>query len=89
MMPVKPHLISECLSELNYKKVLIWPSINEDYLKTNEFNIVVQVNGKKRTLIKTKSEINEKDLIKEINQEGFIIFVFVIVEILERHHLLS
>ena len=47
MMPVMPHLISECLSELNYKKVLIWPSINEDYLQDKEVEIVIQINGKK------------------------------------------
>ena len=31
-----------------------------------EFNIVVQINGKKRTLIKTKSEMDEKDLLNQI-----------------------
>ena len=76
MLPVVPHFASECLNDLNYDEKIAWPNINEDYLKINEFNIVVQINGKKRTLIKTKSEINEKDLIKEINQnkqiENFI-----------------
>ena len=76
MLPVVPHFASECLNDLNYNEKIVWPNINEDYLKIDEFNIVVQINGKKRTLIRTKSEINEKDLIKEINQnkqiENFI-----------------
>ena len=38
------------------------------HLKTTEFNIVVQINGKKRTLMKTKKELNDKDLINEVRK---------------------
>ena len=72
MMPVMPHLISECLSELNYKKVLIWPSINEDYLQDKEVEIVIQINGKKRNLITVEKDIGEKSIIEKIKNEKLI-----------------
>ena len=72
MMPVMPHLISECLSELNYKKVLIWPSINEDYLQDKEVEIVIQINGKKRNLITVEKDIGEKSIIEKIKNGKLI-----------------
>ena len=50
----------------NYKKKDLhlqnWPSFQEALLKQEEFNIVIQVNGKKRSILKAKGEIGEKYL---------------------------
>ena len=69
MNPVLPHLISECLSNLNVKNTTTWPKINEKYLEEKSVNIVVQIDGKKRGLIKCNKNILEKDLIKIINEK--------------------
>ncbi len=66
MLPVAPHLASECLDEINFKKELRWPNVNTDYLSQVEFNIVIQINGKKRGLIKTDKELDEKILLSKI-----------------------
>jgi len=66
MLPITPHLASECLNDLNYNKIHNWPKVNNDYLKPENFNIVVQINGKKKALIKTENEILEKDLIEKV-----------------------
>ena len=66
--PVLPHLISECLSCLNVKNMTTWPDIDEKFLEQKKVNIVVQVNGKKRGLIKCEKDILEKDLVKIINE---------------------
>jgi len=66
--PVLPHLISECLSCLNVKNMTVWPDIDEKFLEQKKVNIVVQVNGKKRGLIKCEKDILEKDLVKIINE---------------------
>jgi leucyl-tRNA synthetase len=68
MMPITPHLASECISELHFDKVISWPEIDSKYLKSKEYNIVVQLNGKKRGLILTEKSIEEKDLIKKIKE---------------------
>ena len=68
MLPITPHLANECLSELLNNKSYSWPKIKEEYLKKKEQNIVIQINGKKRSLILTENNIEEKDLIKKIRE---------------------
>ena len=68
MLPVTPHLANECLDELNFHEKIEWPEINKDYLSQVEFNIVIQINGKKRAIIKTDKEIEEKILLSKINE---------------------
>ena len=72
MNPILPHLISECLSNLNVKNTMIWPDIVEKYLEQESVNIVVQIDGKKRGLVECKKDILEKDLIKIINEKDEI-----------------
>jgi len=68
MLPIVPHLASECLSEISNDKIFNWPEIDKKYLKTKKINIVVQINGKKRSLISTESSLTEKDLIEKIKK---------------------
>ena len=64
--PVMPHLTNECLDELNVKERNEWPKADERFLKKDSFNVVIQVNGKKRDLMNFHKDINEKDLLFEI-----------------------
>ena len=64
--PVMPHLTNECLDELNVKERDKWPKADERFLKKDSFNVVIQVNGKKRDLMNFNKDINEKDLLFEI-----------------------
>ena len=59
--PILPHIINECLEEMNFEKNLSWPLIEEKYLETAKIDYVIQINGKKRSLINA-----EKDLKKEL-----------------------
>ena len=70
MRPVLPHLITECLFNLNIKDVNMWPEIDQKYLVEKFVNIVVQINGKKRSLINCKKDISESDLIKIIDDNA-------------------
>ncbi len=72
MNPILPHLISECLSNLNVKNTTIWPDIDEKYLEQKSVNIVIQIDGKKRGLIECKKDILEKDLVKIVNEKSEI-----------------
>ena len=40
MMPIIPHLTSECLSKIDKKRELAWPILNKDYLDSEEKEIV-------------------------------------------------
>ena len=68
MIPIVPHLATECLNEISDSKTYTWPVINNEYLNNKIFDIVVQINGKKRGLISTKKNFGEKNLIEKIKQ---------------------
>ncbi len=68
MLPVTPHLASECLGEIKTDRDYIWPEIDNKYLQSKKYNIVIQINGKKRSLILTEESIEEADLIKKIKK---------------------
>ena len=68
MIPIVPHLATECLNEVSGSKTYTWPTINNKYLNNKIFDIVVQINGKKRGLISAKKSFEEKNLIEEIKQ---------------------
>jgi len=68
MIPIVPHLACECLNEISNKNNYTWPKIDNKYLQNKIFDIVVQINGKKRALISTEKSLNEKDLIEKIKQ---------------------
>jgi len=72
MMPVTPHLANEYLEKFNYQKEFKWPEINEKFIVNENYEIVIQVNGKKRNTISTKKDVTENELIKKIQSGKFI-----------------
>ena len=68
IMPIIPHFSNECLEMLSVKNVK-WPSYDLSLIKENEISIVVQINGKKRALIKTIPDDSEENLFKIIEKE--------------------
>ena len=51
---------------MNIKERDHWPKVNEKFLKKESYNVVIQINGKKRDLMNFNKDINEKDLLLEI-----------------------
>ncbi len=66
MSPVMPHFANECLEVLNIKEKIIWPSYNKNLIQEDEVNIVVQINGKKREIIRSQRGVTEEGLVKLI-----------------------
>ena len=54
------------------KKNIKWPKYDESIIEEDFVNIVVQINGKKRGLIKTKKNINENEVLENIKKENNI-----------------
>ena len=63
--PVIPHFANQCLKEIGTKN-LAWPVFDEAILKEEHINIVIQINGKKRGLLKTKPNVSEENLLASI-----------------------
>ena len=63
MLPVIPHFSNECIELLKGTSSLEWPKVDKQLLIEENINFVIQINGKKRGLIKADRGISEEDLI--------------------------
>ena len=62
MTPVIPHFTNECIGNLISEKNLKWPKVDKKYLNIKKYTIIVQINGKKRSILKAKNDMDEKYL---------------------------
>ena len=70
--PVIPHFANECLLDLGFKENIDWPKYDENLLDEEKINIVIQINGKKREVIKVKKDTNEKEILTIIKNNDKI-----------------
>ena len=69
LLPVLPHFANECLENLKRKGNIIWPKFDSKLTIDDEIAFVVQINGKKRGLILSKRDTNQKQLFEKIMKE--------------------
>ena len=66
--PFTPHIASECW-EKNFENQKIhtstWPKFDEKIIKEEKINIVVQINGKKRTMLITETDQDQEIIFKK------------------------
>ena len=72
MMPVIPHLATECIEKFNFNKNIVWPSVDQKYLHQEMNDIVIQVNGKKRGIISIQQDSQEKEIIELVEKRQLI-----------------
>ena len=66
LMPFVPHIASECLFELegkNFYHSNEWPAFDKSLLEEKNVTFVIQINGKKRGLLSTIKNIEEKEVV--------------------------
>ena len=64
MYPILPHLVSECIKDIQKIDAISWPVEQKEYLEEKYVNIVIQINGKKKSLIKVEKNLSEKILLE-------------------------
>ena len=69
MFPILPHLVSECLKEIKKDKDVTWPVAQKKYLEEKYVNIVIQINGKKKSLIQIEKDMDDKILIENVKKD--------------------
>ena len=69
MMPLVPHFASECLEDLKITSKVEWPIADKKILMSKEIDMVIQINGKKRSIINCKKGIKEESLMKIIKED--------------------
>ena len=68
--PIIPHFSNECLEKLKISTEAIeWPKIDQKYLEQEIFNIVTQINGKKRKVFSISKSVDKKTLIENIKKD--------------------
>ena len=69
MYPILPHLVSECIKDFQKIDSVLWPSAQKEYLEDKFVNIVIQINGKKKSLIRVEKNLNEKVLLENVKKD--------------------
>ena len=70
MSPIVPHFAAECYENLkNDNKDLSWPSVDEKNLEEENVNIVIQINGKKRSIINVGVNLDENKIISIVKDD--------------------
>ena len=64
--PAIPHFVFECLEDLKIEDKIYWPKAEEKYLNEDTIDYVVQINGKKRAILKEKRDIDEESLLNKV-----------------------
>jgi leucyl-tRNA synthetase len=70
--PIFPHLIEEIWEKTghNYSvHMQAWPKVNKEYLKEEEVEIPVQINGKVRGRLKVSRDISEDEIRQKVLSE--------------------
>ena len=73
MLPIVPHFASECIKLLNIKEnEILWPSYDEEIIIDKLINLVVQINGKKRSLLKIERNLSEQTIFDIVKKDKYI-----------------
>ena len=62
-LPIIPHFASECLEDIGFQNKYNWPKHDEKALEEETISIVVQINGKKRSILNTKKGLGETEIL--------------------------
>jgi leucyl-tRNA synthetase len=65
MNPFIPHFSNECLNTINEDQIK-WPKVSKGDLIEEDINFVVQINGKKRAILKIKRDVVEEEILEII-----------------------
>ena len=69
MSPFIPHFSAECLNNLNEGKIN-WPNVSKEELIEEEINFVLQINGKKRAILKVNKNLDESSILDQIKSNN-------------------
>ena len=57
---------------MNFEKNLSWPLIEEKYLEATKIDYVIQINGKKRSLINAEKDIKQELLFELVKKDEIL-----------------
>ena len=70
--PILPHIINECQEGMGYKNNNLWPTIEKKYLENKTIDYVIQINGKKRSVIKAEIDLRQELLFELVKKDKLL-----------------
>ena len=77
MVPIIPHFASECLELNKFQLNGNWPSYDNKFLIEEKIKYVIQINGRKRSLIEFDRDTDEKALLELVKKEKSLSKYFI------------
>ena len=73
MLPITPHIANECLERIRISKEDIkWPEITKEFIENKTSKVVIQINGKKRSIIEVEKNLDENSIINKIKSDKLV-----------------
>ena len=73
MLPITPHIANECLERIKISKEDIkWPEITKEFIENKTSKVVIQINGKKRSIIEVEKNLDENSIINKIQTDKLV-----------------
>tara|TARA_B100000900_G_C20588948_1_gene720837 strand:+ start:401 stop:2944 length:2544 start_codon:yes stop_codon:yes gene_type:complete len=72
MIPIVPHFANECLNKLDIKNDLTWPKLEKKFLVTDTVEIVIQIDGKKRSSISVEKSLSKERILTKIQESNLV-----------------
>ena len=70
LIPIVPFLANECLDVLECQKREDWPKIDDKILENQKIKLVVQIDGKTRSIKELQKGIKKDQLIELVKMDG-------------------
>ena len=67
--PAIPHFVAECLEDLKTETQISWPIVDKKYLNEDKIDYVIQINGKKRSILNENRDISESAFLNAIKNK--------------------
>ena len=73
MLPITPHIANECLDRIKISEEDVkWPDITKEFIENKTSKIVIQINGKKRSIIEVERNLDENSIINKIKTDKLV-----------------
>ena len=70
--PAIPHYSHECFEDLKFSEKISWPEANLDFINNEKIDYVIQINGKKRSILNESRDIDEENLLLKIKSNKML-----------------
>ena len=66
LSPAVPHFSAECFEDLKSNAIKKWPSVVSQFLNEDKIEYVIQINGKKRAILKENRDLDQESLLLKV-----------------------